>query len=112
MSIRLEKDWQQLNPQNIASVEAQLGVYQLADSNQQIVYIGYAGAQSLFGLRSVLSRDLEENPGLQLFFRAEINMQYMSRYEELLMLHVADYGAVPERNQLEGHTQLGRLSPD
>jgi len=111
MSIRLEKDWQELNTLNIASLAAQLGVYQLADSNRQIIYIGYAGARSLFGLRSTLTRDLEENPGQQLLFRVEINMQYISRYEELLMLHVADYGAVPERNQPEGHTQLGRLSP-
>jgi hypothetical protein len=34
----------------------------------------------------------------------------MSRYEELLMLHVADHGALPAANR-DAPPSLGRLSP-
>ncbi len=37
-------------------------------------------------------------------------MQYLTRYQELLMLHIADHGALPEGNRQEKLT-LGRLSP-
>jgi hypothetical protein len=37
-------------------------------------------------------------------------MQYLTRHQELLMLHVADHGAVPEGNRAE-EMRLGRLSP-
>lgn len=126
MSIRIEKKWQLLTPENIAGIEAQLGVYQLADEDQRIIYIGYAGARSLFGLRSSLTEQLEvndrkvnvnksggkkSNTRRQLFFRFEVNMQYMSRYEELLMLHVADFGELPELNG-QPDNRLGKLTPD
>jgi hypothetical protein len=111
MPIRLEKDWQLLCPENISSLEAQLGVYQLADANHQIVFIGYAGARSLFGLRSSLTEDLARWGNGPQYFRVEINMQYISRFEELLMLHVADFGTLPEYNQNLDQTHLGKLTP-
>jgi hypothetical protein len=37
-------------------------------------------------------------------------MQYLTRHQELLMLHVADHGAVPDGNRGE-EVRLGRLSP-
>jgi hypothetical protein len=109
--IRLEKQWQLLCMENISALEAQLGVYQLADVDHRIVYIGYAGARTLFGLRSSLEDDLNRLGNQPLYFRTEINMQYISRYEELLMLHVADYGTLPEHNQHMDQTRLGKLTP-
>jgi hypothetical protein len=35
----------------------------------------------------------------------------MSRYDELLMVHAADYGALPPGNAADGRRRLGRLSP-
>ena len=111
MSIRLEKDWQLLCPENISVLEAQLGVYQLADASHRVVFIGYAGARSLFGLRSTLMEEFDKL-GTQLrYFRVEVNMQYISRFEELLMLHIADYGALPESNQHLDQTRFGKLTP-
>ena len=58
----------------------------------RVVYIGFAGGRSLFGLRSELERALQERPAGAARFRTEVNQQYTSRYQELLMLHVADHG--------------------
>ena len=44
-------------------------------------------------------------------FRVEVNQQYTTRYQELLMLHVHDHGDVPAGNQGKPLPRLGRLSP-
>jgi hypothetical protein len=35
----------------------------------------------------------------------------MSRYDELLMVHVADFGSLPAGNAADAHRRLGRLTP-
>ena len=111
MSIRLEKPFQALTPENLVPVQGQLGVYQLANADGEIFYIGYAGGRSLFGLHGELNREMEEQGGEKTLFRYEVNMQYISRYEELLMLHKFDYGVLPERVLREYPYKIGRLSP-
>jgi hypothetical protein len=95
----------------VKALPGQLGVYQLANSAGHVVYIGFAGGRSLFGLRSELERALREKPGGAARFRVEINQQYTSRYQELLMLHVADNGSLPVVNQEDPPPRLGKLSP-
>ncbi len=110
MSIRLEKPFQALTSENLVPIQGQLGVYQLADANGDIFYIGYAGGRSLFGLHGELTREMEEQgDGTQ--FRCEVNQQYISRYEELLMLHKHDFGNLPERVLSEYPYKIGVLSP-
>lgn len=111
MSVRLEKPWIALTEDAVRSLPGQLGVYQLADASGVIFYIGYAGGRTRFGLRSELDRWLEQRPGQSTLFRYEINMQYISRQAELLMLHVADHGALPLENVEVNLRTLGRLSP-
>jgi ligand-binding sensor domain-containing protein len=111
MSIRLNKPLQELNLENIAAVQGQLGVYQLADVNGAVFYIGYAGGRSLFGLHGELKREMTDHEGQTVFFRHEVTMQYMSRYEELLMLHKFDFGELPERVLNEYPHKIGNLSP-
>ena len=43
-------------------------------------------------------------------FRLEVNHQYMSRWEELLGVHVADHGALPAGNESHRPRRIGRLS--
>ena len=108
--VRLDKPWQALTPETIAALAAELGVYQLADAAGRVVRIGYAGGRTLFGLRSALQAELAAGgPATQ--FRTEVTAGYMSRYEELLMVHVADFGSLPEGNAADGARRLGRLSP-
>lgn len=111
MSIRLEKPWVTLDAAAVRRLPGQLGVYQIAEPDGSIVYIGYAGGRTLFGLRSEMERWLKRREGKATRFRYEVNMQYMSRHQELLMLHVADHGSLPAGNAETDQRRLGRLSP-
>jgi hypothetical protein len=110
MAIRLTKPWQALTADAVRALPGQLGVYQLADAEGRVLYIGYAGGRSLFGLRSAVEEARTRLGAVAARFRYEVNQQYMSRYEELLMLHVADHGALPAANR-DAAAALGRLSP-
>jgi len=111
MSIRMTKPWIDLTLEMVKRLPGQLGVYQLADAEDRVVYIGYAGGRTLFGLRSELERALAERPGDAVRFRCEVNQQYTTRYQELLTLHVADHGELPLINRANPPVRLGRLSP-
>ena len=106
MSIRLEKIWQWLDKQKL--LLGQLGVFQLADDQNQILFIGYAGGHSSFGLRSEIHDSWSRIPEATCY-RLEINSAYLTRYQELLMVYVADHGALPPL--YKDGIKLGRLSP-
>jgi hypothetical protein len=110
MQLRPDKPWTPLTADAVARLPGQLGVYQIADAAGTIVHIGYAGGRSRFGLRSELERELATRPAGHRF-RVEINMQYTTRYQELLMLHQADTGSLPRDNAANPPPRLGRLSP-
>jgi hypothetical protein len=84
-----------------------MGVYQLADSDGEVIFIGYAGGRSPRGLRGEIAAAREDVPGA-VAVRFEVTTAYLSRYQELLMLHVADHGTLPRCNPPQN---LGRLSP-
>ena len=109
MSIRLTKPFQSLTPENIGELSANLGVFELADEQDKVMYIGYAGGRSLFGLRGELSACVKRTAATR--FRIEINSAYLTRYQELLMVYIADFGALPLENSETDHYDLGRLSP-
>jgi hypothetical protein len=108
MAIRLEKPWQELTAAAVRALPGQLGVFQLADRKGRVIFIGYAGGRSLFGIKSEIEQARTRHRDAA-GFRYEITMQYLTRYQELLMLHVADHGAPPRENR--DTTRLGRLSP-
>jgi len=110
MSVRMNKPWAPLTPENVKQLSGQLGVYQIQDASGQIVFIGYAGGRSLFGLRGELERALA-NRSSDCSFRCEVTMQYMTRYKELLMVHAAEHGDLPLDNRRLHPHRLGRLSP-
>jgi hypothetical protein len=109
MGVRLEKPWRELTAANVAALAGELGVYQLGDADGRVIRIGYAGGRTLFGLRSELQAALAAGEAAK--FRTEVNAQYLSRYEELLMVHQADHGALPPGNAADARRRLGRLSP-
>jgi len=110
MPVRMNKPWTPLTPENVKQLSGQLGVYQIQDASGQIVFIGYAGGRSLFGLRGELERELASRSS-HCSFRCEVTMQYMTRYRELLMLHAAEHGDLPLDNRKLRPRRLGRLSP-
>lgn len=111
MAIRMTKPWVSLTAENVKRLPGQLGVFELADAAGHVVFIGFAGGRSLFGVRSEVERTLADKPAGATQFRVEINQQYTTRYQELLMLHVHDHGSVPAGNIGKPLPRLGRLSP-
>ncbi len=109
MQLRLDRPWKPLTAENVDSLPGQLGVYQIADPAGNISRIGFAGAKTLFGLRSALADELRLRPH-NATFRVEVNIQYQSRWRELLMLHKADHGHLPDGNLDDAPHDLGRLS--
>jgi hypothetical protein len=105
----MTKPWRTLTAEAVRGLPGQLGVFQLGDADGTVIYIGYAGGRSLFGLRSAVDEARVAIAGATQF-RHEVTMQYLSRYKELLMLHVADNGKLPAQNR-DAPSSLGRLSP-
>jgi hypothetical protein len=97
-----------LEEREVARLPAQLGVYQIAEPDGEIVRIGYAGGKSLFGLRGEIAAQASARGGRPGLFRCEVTMQYMSRYQELLMVHLAEHGRLPRENK-ERPDRVGRL---
>lgn len=102
--------WTPLEAAHIAEVGGYMGVYQLRSLDRQVVFVGYAGGRSVLGLRGELADALAAWPDRALAFRFEITTTYLSRYQELLMAHLADHGSLPIDNP-ESAADLGRLSP-
>ena len=111
MGIRLDKSWENLDPETIASLPAQLGVYHVADENGTVLSVGYAGARHLFGIRTALEEELRLHGDRASKFRYEFTSNYQSRWDELLMLHVHDHGQLPDHQRAE-ENRVGRLSPN
>lgn len=110
-ALAMSKPWIELTAPNVAAVPGQLGVFELAGADEIVVRIGYAGGRELFGLRSALDealgrRDSEADP---LYFRYECTHGYLTRWEELLMVHQARHGRLPDGNVGHPH-RIGRLT--
>ncbi|MGK2886986.1 MAG: DUF7508 domain-containing protein [Rhodococcus sp. (in: high G+C Gram-positive bacteria)] len=105
----LKKAWQELNEVNIARLSGCLGVFEIATTDDEVVQIGYAGGRSLFGLRGCVGDVAAEHAGESLQFRTESNMQYISRWKELLMVHLAENDAMPSWNSPSDIDVIGRL---
>lgn len=107
--LAIRSAWRTASDHNVAALPATLGVFEIASDDGQVQLIGYAGGRSLFGLRSAVAAALALHSGTALKFRVEQNMQYISRWKELLMLHVGRYGALPPVNSSDDGVGLGRL---
>jgi hypothetical protein len=79
------------------------GIYELADENMKIIYVGYAGSRARFGLRGKLKdhfSEMEPNPeirGKARFFRYEVTSSYLSRWIEVIGRH-NQQGPLPPAN--------------
>jgi hypothetical protein len=111
MAVRLDKPWIPLTAENVKKLAGLLGVYQLADADGEIVYIGVAGGRSLFGLKGELEKMLKEPPAGATQFRTEANMAYHTRHQELLGAFRNDFGRLPVANTDVDERVLGRLNP-
>lgn len=111
MGIRLDKAWQSLDGDAAKRLPGQLGVYQIADAEGAVLFVGYAGGRSLFGLRGEVQREATKRRAGAAQFRVEVTTAYLTRFTELLGLHLADHGVLPRDNENFRPLKLSRLSP-
>jgi hypothetical protein len=109
--VRIDKPWIVLDESNLKSIASHLGVYQLANVSNQIVYIGVADATTRFGLKGELENFLKKPRFGATRFRLEINMAYRTRYLELLQVFYFDYKRLPIGNDGLDAGSLGTLRP-
>jgi hypothetical protein len=107
MSLRLSKQWLPLDQQSVDQLKGELGVFQLGNAAEEVIYVGFAGSRSQFGLRGEIGKHLNSAT----LFRIEVTSAYRTRFQELLMLHHADFGCYPSLNSDLDTANLGRLSP-
>jgi hypothetical protein len=105
-SVRPTRPWRDLTPEALRRVPGAVGVFELADGYGAVQRIGYAGGRSVFGLRG----ELEPFVGRYPRFRFESTTAYLTRWQELLMVHRHDHGALPP-DQPDLPLRLGRLNP-
>ena len=106
MAISLEKPW--ISSDRLNEVLAgHMGVFQLANDSDQIIFIGFAGGKSPGGLRLEVAKMMAAFPDAE-SFRYEITTSYWSRFKELMSLHWAEHKSYPKLNE---RTQVGRISP-
>ncbi len=111
MAIRLDKAWEPLDVA-YTRLRGNLGVFQFADAAGDVIYIGFAGGRTLYGLKG----EVHDMAGLiptATQVRWEVNTAYQSRFRELLWAHNADFGELPKFNIELNHrpVRIGRVSP-
>ena len=106
MAVRMTKEWMPVDDLP-GRLKGNMGIFQLADANQVVVLISFAGGRSQFGLKGEVAAALGLHPDVA-FVRVEVTTAYHTRYRELLMAHVADHGDLPRHND---PIKIGRLSP-
>lgn len=113
----LNKPWQTFDAARANEIPPVTGVYELADEQGAVIYIGYAGGREPFGMRGRIQRHFspeEANPvirGRARRFRCEVNAQYLTRHVELLTRHRDEHRRLPEGNEAPGEVipRLGRF---
>ena len=111
MPVRMNKPWAPLNENSLTTVASLLGVFQLANDTDDLVYIGVADARTLFGIKGELQKAILNPPAGASKFRYEVNMAYRTRHAELLQAYQNDHGSLPVGNTDIDPRMLGRLRP-
>jgi hypothetical protein len=101
----IKKPWHRFPETVLREIPGTLGVYELGDAEGRVIYIGYAGGRSLFGLRGAIGAHFagpEPNPVIRdraRVFRYEVNTNYLVRRVELLSRYREDEGRLPDANE-------------
>ena len=103
----LTKPWQNATPENLERTPAALGVYEIGDADGALLYIGFAGGRSRYGLRGEITNRIEQSQphaaaSDSARFRYEVNQMYLTRYVELLERELKASGGLPPKNMLPG----------
>ncbi len=94
----IRKAWTKPSAESIRAIPAVVGVYEIADAEGKLLYIGQAGGREPFGLRTRMALHFgggDPNPVLReraAQFRWEANQQYTTKRLEMLMQYQRDEG--------------------
>lgn len=80
----IRNPWQPVT--TASDLAAHMGVFELADAAGAVLFVGYAGGNSRYGLRSEVQAALATYPQA-VSLRFEVNTAYLTRFQELIMLH-------------------------
>lgn len=111
----LNKPWTDYDPATARKLPGALGVYEIGDSEGNVLYVGFAGGKSRYGLRGeIMARfDPASHQGALASqarkHRYEVNMMYMTRFVELLEKHEDALGVLPAGNLAPGEYVPGIL---
>lgn len=115
----IDKPWVAWDPDiDFRTLPGAMGVYEIANAEQELLYIGKAGGKSPFGIRGELFRTFAEpedmadknwtHPqmaqrlravdGTAHYYRFEVNHQYYGRWIEALISHAGRFGTLPSGN--------------
>lgn len=109
MSLSIRAPWRPLTTAAVADAPASTGVYELR-RGAATVLVGYAGGNSRFGLRGELTGLAGSYPDSE--YRAEVTTAYLSRWRELLGVHLARTGRLPAGNaDVRGIGPIGPKGP-
>ncbi len=93
----IRKPWVLPSPESIRAIPAVVGVYEIADAEGNLLYIGQAGGREPFGLRTRIALHFGgDDPNAVLReraarFRWEANQQYTTKRLEMLMQFQRDH---------------------
>jgi hypothetical protein len=102
--VPIAKPWLACNDLDTSRVPGTVGVYELGDADGRVIFVGYAGGRSRFGLRGAIGNHRsgeESNPVISERIskvRFEVTTTYLTRYLELLAQFLAEFGTLPEAN--------------
>ena len=97
---RCSRAWQPLDAEHVAKVGGHMGVYELSSPTGRSSSSASPAVGRCSACAASSRSQLESNRDREaLSFGLEITTTYLSRYKELLMVHVADHGSVPPRTR-------------
>jgi len=111
----LNKPWTDYDPATASRLPGALGVYEIGDEDGNVLYVGFAGGRSRYGLRGeIMARFDPDSPQGAITqqarkLRYEVNMMYMTRFIELLENHQDALGVLPVGNLAPGEYVPGIL---
>ncbi|MEK7215713.1 MAG: hypothetical protein AAB289_08990 [Chloroflexota bacterium] len=103
----IRREWTLYDPEAVGEISGSFGVYEIADATGALLYVGYAGGHTLFGLQGCIAAHFGHRqavpgpPGpmeTAALYRYEVNSSYLGRWLEILGRYREEHGALPPGN--------------
>ncbi|MFN0093158.1 MAG: hypothetical protein ACKVVT_00055 [Dehalococcoidia bacterium] len=99
-------EWRRFDAYEVAKLPPSPGVFELADAEGRVLFIGIAGTKTRGGLKAALTKELQA-PGEAYQFRYEPTPRYLPREQELLTAYAVANGGLPPVNRARARKRAG-----